>query len=76
MAEEKVPEQTLSDSEITEVKQPRRKFLMLGVTAVGLVGAAMSSSSCGADRCDADFVTDSDPRDPANRPLDSCDNDS
>ena len=36
MAAEKGPEETLTDAEISEVKQPRRKFL-IGMAAAGLV---------------------------------------
>jgi hypothetical protein len=77
MADEKVPEQTLSDAEITEVKQPRRKFLLMGMAAAGLVGAAMTTTSCGSDHCDNDDGTDSDPGDPVGGGrFDRCDNDS
>jgi len=71
MADEKVPEQTLADAEITEVKQPRRKFLMMGVTAAALLGVAMSTTACGSDHCDHDR-TDADVFD---RPADHCDSD-
>jgi hypothetical protein len=71
MAEEKGPEQTLTDTEISEVKQPRRKFLVMGALAAGLLGTAMTTTSCGADHCDRD-VTDIDPFD---RPADHCDSD-
>jgi hypothetical protein len=76
MAAEKGPEETLTDAEISEVKQPRRKFL-IGMAAAGLVGTAMATTACGSDRCDNDDGTDVDVRDPAGGGrFDHCDNDS
>ncbi len=60
MSEEKKDPQSLTDAEITEVKQPRRKFLTMGAAAIGLFGVAMSATGCGADRCDTDDGTDTD----------------
>jgi hypothetical protein len=81
MSQPKIPPKAtpvrLSDDDMKSTALDRRSFLSkLGVRSTVVLGAVLSTTSCGgSDECDSDRTTDANPTDPPNRKLDTCDAD-